>query len=761
MSNSFSQDSPTVSGEAPLLPTVTSMMGDYELLGELGRDDSGTLVYVAKAHPSGRMVAVDVGQEIPPGQSRVSATVRFRRSPPVQTSGTVCGRCGAAAPDDATICSVCGNSPLSLSVAAPAGATAVRLMEAASRDVQEQYDLLGVWSDAGPDGAVLFARDRASRRLVTLGVRPDPSGTGTYLIRAIPPFGGGIAPATPLAKVCPRCGDFFSEELRFCPNDGAALQARHKDESLIGQMVAERYLVQKKLGQGGMGHVYLAEQVKMHRPCALKVISQALLHDVDSLSRFHREAENASRIQHQNVAAIYDFGDASDGRLYLAMEYVDGPTLSTVLRNTPALPIPRAVDITLQVAEALTAAHDLKIIHRDLKPDNIMLGPRRDGGDLVKVVDFGVAKMMEATDQQVTKTGYVIGTPAYMSPEQLSPGTLDGRSDLYSLGLVFFRMLTGKLPFEGEGAQEVMFARLSFAPKTLADARPDVQWPPELQAILDRLVTRLADDRYASAEELANDLARVQFKLIGTTRHPFPGMATPASSVAAVGGGAAGKGRGATARSDASLKPITEGSALRTVPIAPRSRRQALMIGGVALAAGLVIAVVLIVRGSGGGVDGGAVTSAASAGLRADTTASSSSPQARTDSSPSAAAPDPRATAPGAPVAPNRAPASGATPLSEEETQQMLDQLRRWTDPTSGSEGTASRAITQVPRLLPFLRTAADSVAARYYLADAYLLRADAKRACAVLLAIREPARGTRFAAGVENYLSQPDLGCR
>src|SRR5438034_918662 len=197
-----------------------------------------------------------------------------------------------------------------------------------------------------------------------------------------------------------------------------------------------------------MGQVYLAEHVKMGRKSAIKVLNPTMVYDPDAVARFNREAANASRISHPSVCAIYDFGETPEGLIYLAMEFVEGQPLKHVLEREGALPVARAVTIFAQVADALQAAHDLGIVHRDLKPDNVMIARARDGTDVVKVVDFGIAKLVGSdASQEVTKTGLVIGTPEFMSPEQLSGDKLDGRSDIYSLGLVFFKMLTGRLPF--------------------------------------------------------------------------------------------------------------------------------------------------------------------------------------------------------------------------------------------------------------------------------------------------------------------------
>lgn len=309
-------------------------------------------------------------------------------------------------------------------------------------------------------------------------------------------------------KVCPQCGTEYPANARFCEIDGTALRSAGEQQDLLGSIVAERYHVMKKLGEGGMGQVYLAEHVKMGRKSALKVMHPGMVKDVDAISRFNREAANASRISHPNVAAVYDFGETPDGVIYLAMEFVDGPPLAKVIEQAGALPAKRAAEIVRQSGEALAVAHDMGIVHRDLKPDNIMVAKTRDGGDLVKVVDFGIAKAAGSEAQKVTKTGLVVGTPEYMSPEQLAGDKLDGRSDIYSLALVAFNMLTGKLPFPADSAQESMIMRLTDRPKPLSEMRPEVSWPAEVQAVMDRALERDANARYQTATEFGRDLQR-------------------------------------------------------------------------------------------------------------------------------------------------------------------------------------------------------------------------------------------------------------
>ena len=310
-----------------------------------------------------------------------------------------------------------------------------------------------------------------------------------------------------LSKHCPQCGRDYEDTQKFCPEDGATLRSRKADGDLVGHIVADRYHIIRKLGEGGMGQVYLAEHVRMKRKSAVKVMSPGMMNDPDAISRFNREASNASQISHSNVAAIYDFGETTDGLIYLAMEFVDGEPLSRLIERHDALPALRAASITQQTADALGAAHDLGIVHRDLKPDNIMIAKNRDGSDCVKVVDFGIAKASRGGDgQKVTRTGFVVGTPEYMSPEQLSGDTVDGRSDIYSLGLVAFNMFTGKLPFPSKTSQEAMIMRLTDRPRTLLEMKEDVPWPAELQAVMDKALARDSAIRYSDSREFGRDL---------------------------------------------------------------------------------------------------------------------------------------------------------------------------------------------------------------------------------------------------------------
>ncbi len=339
-------------------------------------------------------------------------------------------------------------------------------------------------------------------------------------------------------------------------------------DPLIGRVLADRYKVIRTIGEGGMGRVYLAEHVRMGRLSAVKVMSPSLAPTADAIGRFNREAANASRINQPNVAAIYDFGETEDGTLYLAMEYVEGETLSGVLRREGPFTPSRAAELTGQIADGLSAAHVLGIVHRDLKPDNILVTRHHDGREWVKIVDFGIAKTTKSDSvQNVTSLGVAVGTPEYMSPEQIAGEQLDGRTDLYSLGLVLFNMLTGALPHPALTSKQSLVHRLTARPRTLADVRPNVAWPARLQVALDRALAPEPSDRFRTVGELAT----VVRAAVGAA--PSSGAATQMMtplSVAAV-----------------PTRPLTS----RPVPVARRSWRGPMLAAGVLLvASGAVLA---------------------------------------------------------------------------------------------------------------------------------------------------------------------------
>ena len=307
-----------------------------------------------------------------------------------------------------------------------------------------------------------------------------------------------------MPKTCTSCGTTYPDTMVFCPTDGTSLRSDEAEGDLVGTVIADRYLVSKLLGEGGMGKVYLASHVRLPQKAAIKVLHHDMVKDAGAVARFNREAANAARIEHDRVARVFDFGETSDGLVYLAMEFVPGRTLRELLNDTPRLPAVRAANIVYQVAEGLDAAHRLSIVHRDLKPDNILVVTDESGGDRCKVVDFGIAKVTNSTETQLTQAGMLVGTPEFMSPEQVLGEQLDGRSDVYALALVAYEMFTGALPFEGNTPERKLTARLIQDPRPLAVVAPDVEWPAALQQAFDHALEREPDARTASALDFAD-----------------------------------------------------------------------------------------------------------------------------------------------------------------------------------------------------------------------------------------------------------------
>jgi serine/threonine-protein kinase len=345
---------------------------------------------------------------------------------------------------------------------------------------------------------------------------------------------GGLAqqtsesqPAVAVLKVCPHCGTEYETAARFCPADGTALRPKGSD-SLIGSVLAERYHILKRIGEGGMGRVYLGEHVKMNRQCAIKVMSPALVNDAESASRFAREASSAARIIHPNVAAVFDYGE-SDGLVYLVMEYVDGEPLSRLLAREAPFALERAVDLARQIADGLGAAHELGIVHRDLKPDNILVTRSKSGREVAKVVDFGIAKaMQEGAGEALTRTGLVIGTPEFMSPEQLLGDPVDARSDLYALGCILHLMLTAAPAFDAPTREQMIKRRLSENPPHAQELDPGI--PDSIDRVIVKLLARTPDDRYASAAEVRDALSGTHARRLSSDGTVLPRKETPRSA---------------------------------------------------------------------------------------------------------------------------------------------------------------------------------------------------------------------------------------
>src|SRR5262245_51947457 len=304
-------------------------------------------------------------------------------------------------------------------------------------------------------------------------------------------------------RSCPACSSPCEEGHRFCPACGFPIAelSRRTDDPLIGTTLPGGYVILELVGVGGMGRVYRAEQQALGRTVAVKIVHPHLLGDESASVRFITEARAASRLNHPNSVSVIDFGK-NGGQLYLVMEFLRGRDLARVVYEEGPLPFKRIIDVLCQVLAALAEAHHLDIIHRDLKPENIVLEPMRSGGDFVKVVDFGLAKMRaEVTATNITSPGIVCGTPDYMAPEQGRGDPIDHRSDLYACGVILFQLLTGRLPFEAETPTQVRVMHLSLPPPNPASIAPEREIPEPLIEVTMKALEKDANGRFQTADE--------------------------------------------------------------------------------------------------------------------------------------------------------------------------------------------------------------------------------------------------------------------
>ena len=307
-------------------------------------------------------------------------------------------------------------------------------------------------------------------------------------------------------KTCPTCQHTYPDDFSLCPRDGSPLAAQATaTEAQLAAGLSRRFRIVRRLGQGGMGTVFLAEQIGVgNRPVALKVLNRKLLDDPDFLLRFQNEAGSTGRIHHPNVVTIYESAQADDGTPYIAMEFLDGESLRETLQRRGALPVTEVADILPQAARGLNAAHKLGIIHRDLKPDNIFLTKGDEGELIVKIVDFGIAKLRESTTH--TQTGMVLGTPAYISYEQASgmrSDELDARSDIYSLGVVAYEMLSGRVPFHSDTPLGYVRKHMMEDPPPFRAVAQGLGVPPEVERAVMKALVKDRDQRYATALDFA------------------------------------------------------------------------------------------------------------------------------------------------------------------------------------------------------------------------------------------------------------------
>lgn len=295
-------------------------------------------------------------------------------------------------------------------------------------------------------------------------------------------------------------------------------------DPLIGQTIADRYRIVDLVGTGGMGAVYRGVHLRINKVVAIKVLNPEMVGHPEALSRFEREAKAAAKISHRNVCAATDFGATEDGQFFLVMEYVEGESLEDILQGSGRMDPRRAVAIVEQICQGLERAHDLGIVHRDLKPENIMI-VHEDGGEVVKILDFGIAKITSDAGQDepaLTKAGAIYGTPRYMAPEQIVSTNIDARADLYSVGVILFRMLTGVLPFDGQRSYDILQKHLSEDPPSPRAMAPEAAISLPLNHVVLRLLSKRPEQRFQSAGVLREALLTIGRDLEANVRPPGP-----------------------------------------------------------------------------------------------------------------------------------------------------------------------------------------------------------------------------------------------
>lgn len=270
-----------------------------------------------------------------------------------------------------------------------------------------------------------------------------------------------------------------------------------------GDVLADRYRVIQRIGKGGMGEVYLAEHVAIGRQVAVKILLGNLQEKPDLAKRFLQEARTASKLRHANVVDIIDFGHVDPRTPFFVMEYLNGQDLKGVVKAEKVLAWPRTREIALQICAGLAMAHSQGFIHRDLKPDNVYLIRDEAGREVVKILDFGIAKIISDEAHDTTQTGVLLGTPEYMSPEQAQDQPLDARSDIYALGVILYRMMVGRVPFQSKAFMTVLAKHIQETPMRPREANPEAGITAEQEAVILRCLAKRPEDRYQSADEVA------------------------------------------------------------------------------------------------------------------------------------------------------------------------------------------------------------------------------------------------------------------
>ncbi len=349
---------------------------------------------------------------------------------------------------------------------------------------------------------------------------------------------------------CPHCQAPNADDARFCGVCGRATSTTESASDpnlaaqpvMIGRVIAGRYRIQDKLGEGGMGAVFKAEQISLKRTVAVKLLRPEMASSQLLLRRFNAEAEAVAKLSHPNTVNIYDFGQDTDGALFIAMEFIEGQSLRHVIHREAPLSLRRALSIALQVSSSLTDAHSRSIIHRDLKPDNVMVQQRGREKDIVRVLDFGIAKLRDENRQSqlaMTQAGDMLGTPQYMAPEQIRAETIDGRTDVYALGCLLYEMITARLPYEAPTIMSLLSKHLMEVAVPPSQRRPDLALPPAIDHLILSAMAKDPKLRPSTMEAFGEQIAELLATLPAetaqsTAQRPvpsavLPSVATPAA----------------------------------------------------------------------------------------------------------------------------------------------------------------------------------------------------------------------------------------
>jgi serine/threonine-protein kinase len=310
-------------------------------------------------------------------------------------------------------------------------------------------------------------------------------------------------------KSCPECYSEYDDAQDICPDDSTALRVIERDP-LVGQKLSDRYEIVSVIGRGGMGVVYKVRQEYMDRFMAIKMLHSHMVADSEAVKRFFREAKTVSQVKHHHIITLYDFGMSKLGQPYLVMDYLEGVSLKTEIKDNGPVSIERAANIYAQVCDALASAHSVNLVHRDLKPENIMLTVSGGMEDWVTLVDFGLSKLRDTKKEEenlhITKVGDVCGSPPYMSPEQcLSSLIVDPRSDIYSLAICVYETLSAKLPYNAKSAIELLDCHLYATPIPFNQSAPEFKMCSELTHVLSKALQKDPEKRQQTIEEFGNE----------------------------------------------------------------------------------------------------------------------------------------------------------------------------------------------------------------------------------------------------------------